>query len=238
MLETFLPDHPMIRLTYMLVLLAPLALAHVPPGPASTCQDLVGERMYHDYILFSDVGGPSLRAPLVDGTTEPCAPTDVISYDGHREFGIGLARLDVTTGDGTTSGTAACFGPFTTGHHSYAIEVQDVVTPHVVFTVLSDYSIPGFEQTPDCGDGQVTPCSPTPPPPSTQPFPVNVVEDVARGLLETGFGAICNPLDHEARFIDAGVMTFGPGANGTYLVVIEADTDLGYVPVAGHVWTT
>lgn len=227
----------LIRLLAVLLLCVPLSLAHPTPGPILTCERDYASMRYHDYVGFADVGGPSVRAPLYDGNLQACQPGELFSYDGHREFGLGVARLAYESGDGVSSGSVACHGDLAFGHHTGSISVRDIVVPHVYFSVLADHSVAGFETTPDCGDGQVMPCTQTPPPSNDHPFPVNVVAETAHFLVEATFAGVCNPRDQEYRYVDDAQLEFGPGIDGTYLVVIEADTNAPYVPVAGHVYT-
>ena len=147
-------------------------------------------------------------------------------WDGDSEWAVGGGWLASNSGDGVTYGSIACLG--IEGHHPSGgfITVTDAVLPQVNFSVTADYWDPGNplpQGGTDCGDGSVEPCDPTPPPPSTQPFPVNVVVDSVNVLLHgllNGPYVTCNPLDQVLDCLDHCVIPFGPGADGSYTVFV------------------
>lgn len=224
----------------ILGVLLPFATAHVPPGPYVTCERLPSLD-YHEYIGSSDFGGPSVRPAVVDGNLANCGgPGILVEYDGHHEFGFGIARLTVQSGNGQSSGGLACLGEV--GHHDAYISAQDIQGFGPSFSVLADYSLDPPESGLDCGDGQVMPCEP-PAQPSPESFPINVVIDTVNGLIHSGFGEVCNPLDQEyvvplnPNGPSSVPIPFPPGVDGSYHVIIHANALAGNRTAAGHVWT-
>ena len=179
-------------------LLVPFALAHTPAGtPKNYCEPLP-EWDTHDYTGASGAGDLSVRGPLYDGNIlGDCNGNGVLfDFDYHHEWGPGWARLDVVNGDGATFGSIACHGTF--GHHPQfgPITAEDVVFGQTVrFIVMADTTSlvpPTDPSQPNCGDGQITPCSDSP----------------------------CLGGDGFAEFVGTGSPTFPAGLDGSYLVVV------------------
>lgn len=257
-----------------LLLLLPLAgpaLAHNPPFPILTCQITDNDKQYHEY---GPAWNGLFIFPLFDGNLTDCPKNQdihvgvnacaflspdlcaidvgtrspLLDYDGEIDYGGGGAVLflDGYEGDGVSSGTIACYGWPSTGHHGTTIYAQDVLGFGPRFEVTADYSRAGFESLPDCGDNLVEPCAPHPPPPSGLFFPANVAVDTLNAVLYTLFGPGgegCNALDNRFRCASTAVgpsrctVPFGPGADGALSVFLENDDENGRIPTAGHIWT-
>jgi len=264
-----------ILLAVAAALVAPLAMAHTPAQPILTCQDpALG--FYHEYIPpvqgnliigsdgnLADCGHNDLETGTVfnpSGTT--CATVGALpflcesistgqnnpvgDYDGEYDFSQGGAWLFADSGDGVSAGVIACYGEPAVGHHSGNVFALDDAGFGPRFLLTSDYSRAGEEDSPDCGDGLIEACDPTPPEPSEAPAPLNVVFDTYSETMYSIFGPSgdgCNPRDFEALVAanPAGATNinapFGPGVDGSYTVFILPDLDANLFPVSGHVWT-
>lgn len=222
------------------------ALAHNPPLPQLLCQ-----RYYwwdiHEYAGF-DVQ-PLEGALVADGHVTDCDGNQLTyERDEDIEWGQGGAILAYETGSAFHGipGTDMCYAGIV-GHHTGAIRAyDDVMGFGPALLVAADYAR-GPDGDP-CGDGIIEPCDVNPPAPSTSTFPVNVVEDTANEAVYqfvTGPSGIgCNPLDRvqHAPWTPGAptvvVMQFGPGSDGTYVVMVQADMDVPAIPLGGHIWTS
>lgn len=199
------------------LLVAPLALAHYPPGMPKTFCEPPRDWAEHDYNLdpppsplWPSLPGPDepqkFKFPALDGAINDCngdtVPDEkaaVEDYDGHHDFGVlAFAVLSVATGDGMTSGTLACWDE--QGHHPAfgPIVAKDVLQDTMAFTVYADaVNLLGPDPLTgrDCGD---------------------FLHDVSTPC------------------IDACVVTFPPGLDGAYLVQV-GDVVAGYPATHGHV---
>lgn len=211
------------------------------PAPYIVCQSSSGDEIHHYLPPSTGVIGNS-----ADGNLQDCDadPTTLNDYDGEVDHGYGAAQLFADTGDGFSSGTLVCFGAY--GHHGSTIRAEEWgATWGPELLVTSDFSRIPPSDSPDCGDGIVEPCDPTPPAPSTQPFPLNVVIDTVNGLLYTLFapgGDGCNSLDTTHRCPSTPTpptvcSVGGAGIDGSYFVFLVPDLDAARIPVWGHVWT-
>lgn len=185
-------------------MIVPLALAHAPVGTLKNyCEDPNTDWPVHDYAGTSGVQSLSVRPPVYDGNTADCNGNTIpFDYDFHHEWGAGWARLDVVSGDGVTSGTIACYGSY--GHHPMfgPFWVEDIVFgPNVHYFVMADSFSITNNGVPDCGDGQITPCPGDPERPNG--------------------GGVCIGNDGFAEFFGGwGMVTFPPGIDGAYYVVV------------------
>lgn len=197
---------------------------------------------YGDEAPCDTLGGTPL---LCEGVTAP-ADRPVLDYDGEYDFATGGAWLFVVTGDGAVGGVRACFGAPSVGHHAGDVFVLDEqgFGPRLLLT--ADYSPAGEEDVPDCGDNIVEPCEAATPEPSDAPEPLNVVVDTYMGVVYNQYSPqrlFCNERDRvlEAPADPSGptrvAPPFGPGADGSYNVIVLPDPDRGLVPLSGHVWT-
>ena len=217
------------------------AQSYDQPAPTLTCQSLSGA-LYHHYLPPNEGN----VAYSNDGNVQDCDgdPTTPMDYDGEFDHGFGGIQLFADSGDGFSHGTIVCLGGY--GHHGSTIHAAEWGAswgPRILVT--SDFSRIPPADGPDCGDSYVEPCAPTPPPPSTQPFPVNVVVDTVNGLLYMVFGPGgdgCNVQDRAIRCASTAppptvCTVLGPGIDGSYFVFLEPDLDAARIPVWGHVWS-
>jgi len=253
----------------LLTQFSPGVVAHFPPGPVLYCQP-ESERLYHDYLppaghlirAQTNLLEPEPRvvasAPL-DGNLADCwkpnnievgdletgLPRPLADYDGEPEFNIGSARLFFDTGWGWNTGVLACYGWPSVGHHTgavYAFDSYSAFGP--AFFLGADYSRPGLEEEPDCGDGVMEPCIENPPQSTAKPFPHNLVVEAINDAIYEAFGPSgegCNPSDSIAfaEPNDYGPshlnVPFAPGVDGSvYVHILAVDHR---IPLGGHVWT-
>ena len=155
-----------------------------------------------------------------------CATDRAADWDGDYDFMFGGAYLVAVSGDGVTSGGLACFD--VVGHHPVqgTVTVTDLSGLPTAFSVTADFTNPSSPvpaDGPDCGDGVVEPCDPSPPAPSTLPPPVNDVVDIVNGLLYSLFnsdGTTCVQGDASQNCLGSCVVGFGPGADGSYTAFV------------------
>lgn len=219
------------------------ALAHDNLStPRLVCQDQ-SQWFQHDYLGFDVEEVEGIIA--LDGHVADCNNNMLTREpDTDIEWGQGGAILAVYTGSAfhNVPGTDMCYGGLI-GHHGYTIEAIDHLGFGPALIVAADYAR-GPNGDP-CGDGIIEPCA-GPPAPSTNNFPVNVVEDIANDVVyqevtgPNGLG--CNPLDQIQRAAytpgASTIMTmqFGHGADGTYIVLVQADLNVPAIPMGGHIW--
>jgi hypothetical protein len=161
------------------LLMAPIALAHDPPGTPKNYCEPAGEWNTHDYgppasgvLLHGWVDGkPTCNGGPLCTHIDPFDPlSSELSFcpegDGHHEFAFGGAWLLVTSGDGQPdpfngAGTKYCFGE--EAHHPMfgPFSVSDLVLgAGATFTVASDsialagdlLGLPPYPPSADCGD--------------------------------------------------------------------------------------
>ena len=171
------------------------------------------------------------------------------NFDGDFEWAMGGAWLASRSGDGVTSGSLACWG--VEAHHPVegTVTVTEAIAPNVFFTVIADYPsplipshIPPGSGGPDCGDGLLQPCDPTPPESSTLLFPADVVVDAVSMLLHGLLNepdVTCNPWDQQIDCLNSCTVPFGPGQDGGYHVLVRpsltADAGVPSVATVGHI---
>ena len=259
-----------ILMALAIALVAPLgALADQGTyGTAQTNCQTLAEMRTHDYaapatgnIVFNPQDGnlnsfcPNGRgSTILSPADEPCLTQipnpsllwttlcgpHLVPYDGDLEWAQGGGWLIALTGDGVTNGGLACWG--TEGHHPVqgSIYVYDQVFPNVDFTVAVDWSDPGAP-APDCGDGVVRPCDPTPPEPSNAPPPLNGAIDELNRILYELFnspGTTCTLGDYRLTCMNHCTPDFPPGADGAYTVFVGRGVDANGVPIGatvGHI---
>lgn len=246
-----------------LTLLIPTIGAHTPPGPKNFCE-WSSDVSTHDYVGAWTQGYQVVSA---NGNTNGDCNADTVpgDSDGHMDWATGGATLLADTGNGITYGSLACLGEWADHVPQTEIVLIDAVAGGAVaFEVSGDWSrvaatramvedklnaatphasapiLPGIERPSpegivdyippeptylDCGDGIVEPCDPTDP---------TAVDQVTCNARDGQLICYAQPIGSASN---SCTPTFGPGANGDYLVRVLYDTNPAHPssPVAGHI---
>jgi len=224
-----------------LALIAPVAIAHTPPGPKNFCESS-NDWSEHDFVAGN--GHLLWGSPLQDGNLLGDCNGDTVpgDYDGHLEFAVGGGYLAAANGGvyasgpwlGASWGSVACLGE--NADHTPATEVSVSATGTggaVGFSVTSDYARDAVPADTDpqtgaqtiCGDHLIEPCDPTSP------------TDVDQVTCNAKDGELIVPPAALGSLSNAGTPTFGPGQNGAYVVFIDiwVNATAPGVGVSGHI---